>query len=191
MQRSYEGHPASCYSLVRQQWVPEAIEKVFAFFANAANLQRLTPNWLRFQMITPQPVHMAAGTHIEYHVRWRGVPMRWLTEILEWEPPVRFVDLQLSGPYAYWHHSHIFEPVENGTRIRDVVRYRLPLGIVGAAAHSLTVRRDLQAVFDHRERLIDQVFASADTSGQLDPLNPCQFTTRHRSPHWGRADDSY
>jgi ligand-binding SRPBCC domain-containing protein len=165
MQRFLEEPSQSCFSLVRQQWVPQPPETVFAFFAQAANLEQLTPPWLRFQIVSPQPFPMAVGAHIAYRVRWRGVPLRWLTEILEWQPPLRFVDLQLRGPYAYWDHTHQFEPVGNGTRISDVVRYRLPLGIVGAIAHRLSVRRDLQAVFDYREQRVDEQFRSTNLCG--------------------------
>lgn len=174
MQQVPEHPPASCFLLSRQQWLPQPIEKVFAFFANAANLERITPPWLRFQIVSPQPIYMGAGTEIEYRVRWRGVPMLWHSKILEWQPPVRFVDLQLRGPYAYWHHTHVFETVESGTRIRDLVRYQLPFGALGAAAHSLTVRRDLQSVFDFRERSIDRLFAEASTN------DSCQGTDTER-----------
>jgi len=163
MQQVPKDPPASCFLLSRQQWLPQPIEKLFAFFANAANLERITPPWLRFHIASPQPIHMEVGTELEYRVRWRGVPIAWHSKIIEWQPPVRFVDLQLRGPYAYWHHTHVFEPAENGTRIRDLVRYQLPFGFLGAAVHSLTVRRDLQSVFDFRERSIDRIFAAENT----------------------------
>jgi len=189
MPRIPEDPSTSLYVLVRQQWVPQPIEKVFAFFANAANLQRLTPPWLRVQIVSPQPILMAVGTEIEYRVRWRGVPVRWLTEILEWQPPVRFVDLQLRGPYAYWHHTHMFETEGSGTCIRDVVRYRLPLGILGTAMHNLTVRRDLQAVFDYRERRVDEFFASNPLQGHLHKTDPNEVALLRGSSRLDRASD--
>jgi ligand-binding SRPBCC domain-containing protein len=133
---------------------------VFAFFAQPANLEQLTPPWLRFQIVTPQPVTMAVGKQIEYRISWRGLPIRWLTEILEWQPPLRFVDLQLRGPYAYWHHTHLFEAADNGTKLSDIVHYRLPLGVLGNLAHCLTVRRDVEAIFAYRRRRVEELFAS-------------------------------
>jgi len=160
VQRNPQEQSPASYSLVREQWVAQPLETVFAFFCQAANLEQLTPPWLRFHIVTPQPVTMDAGTQIEYRVRWHGMPIRWLTEILEWQPPVRFVDLQLSGPYAYWHHTHLFETMDNGTRIRDIVRYRLPLGILGNLAHRLAVRRDIEAIFAYRQRRVEQLFVA-------------------------------
>jgi ligand-binding SRPBCC domain-containing protein len=162
MHRGTGQHPTSCYSLVRQQWVPQRIETVFAFFAESANLEQLTPPWLRFHIKSTKPVEMNAGTQIEYRVRWHGVPVRWVAEIAEWEPPLEFADHQLRGPLAYWHHLHMFEPEDVGTHVRDIVRYKLPLGIFGEAAHRLAVRRDLHAVFDYREQRIFELFGAPD-----------------------------
>jgi hypothetical protein len=97
---------------------------------------------------------MKAGTRIEYRLRWRVIGMHWLTEIAEWDPPHRFVDVQLRGPYALWHHAHSFLSDGDGTRIVDVVRYSLPFGVLGRAANWLTVARDLNAIFDYRAHRI-------------------------------------
>ena len=88
-----------------------------------------------------------------------GIPLNWTTEILRWAPPFRFVDAQFRGPYRLWHHTHRFEPCKCGTRTTDVVRYRLPFGIVGRAVHALKVRRDLERIFDYRFMRIDELFA--------------------------------
>ena len=139
------------FTLKREQRLPGTPAEVFPFFADAGNLEAITPPFLRFRIVTPRPIGMAEGTLIEYRLKLRGIPVRWRTRIDAWEPGVRFVDRQLSGPYALWHHTHEFEADgENHTLMRDIVRYRLPLGPLGAAAHLLFVRRDLQAIFDYR-----------------------------------------
>src|SRR5262245_5790145 len=106
------------YLIEREQWVPKPIEDVFGFFADATNLEAITPAWLRFRIVTPTPIAMAVGTLIAYRLRWRGLPLHWTTRIEAWEPPHRFVDMQLSGPYRSWHHTHSFESQEGGTLIR-------------------------------------------------------------------------
>ncbi len=146
------------FLLRREQWLPRPIEQVFAFFADATNLEAITPPWLRFRILSPGPVSMRAGTLIVYRLRWGWVPLRWVTEITEWQPPFRFVDVQRRGPYALWHHTHAFEPDGGGTRMRDEVRYALPLGPLGRLAHRLAVGRDLGAIFDYRAEAVGRIF---------------------------------
>src|SRR5262249_43066673 len=112
----------------REQWIARPIEEVFAFYSDATNLEAITPPWLHFSVIRRPPIGVAAGPVIEYRLRWHVVPLRWTTLIEEWEPPHRFVDTQLRGPYRFWQHTHTFEARAGGTLIRDRVRYRLPLG---------------------------------------------------------------
>lgn len=138
------------YLLEREQWLDRPIEEVFAFYSDAANLESITPGWLRFSVLTPPPIVMGVGARIDYKLRWRGLPIRWTTLIEVWEPPYRFIDVQRRGPYQLWRHTHTFESQGGGTRIRDEVRYQLPLGRLGATLHRLGVRRDLEAIFDHR-----------------------------------------
>ena len=140
--------------LERSQRLPRAPEEVFPFFADAFNLEAITPAWLRFRVLTPAPVTMAAGTRLEYRLRLHGLPLRWLTRIEVWEPPVRFVDVQVRGPYRLWHHTHSFEPDGDGTLMRDRVRYALPFGSLGEAAHALLVRRDLDRIFAVRHAVV-------------------------------------
>ena len=141
--------------LRREQRLPHPPEAVFPFFADAGNLEAITPPWLGFQILTPRPIEMAAGTLIEYRLRLHGVPVRWLTRIEAWEPGTRFVDAQVRGPYRLWHHTHEFAPDgAGGTIMRDTVRYRLPFGVLGAVAHRAFVARDLAAIFDHRARRV-------------------------------------
>jgi hypothetical protein len=145
------------FRLEREQVLNLPIQRVFDFFADAGNLEAITPPWLHFQIVTPRPIAMKPGALIEYRLRWRIVPIRWLTEIEVWEPPHRFVDQQLKGPYRLWHHTHTFEPSGGGTRMRDTVRYALPLACLGTAAHRIKVRRDLEAIFDYRRDRVTQL----------------------------------
>jgi ligand-binding SRPBCC domain-containing protein len=145
---------ARSYLLEREQWLARPIAEVFAFFADPTNLEAITPEWLRFTIVTPQPIAMAAGTVIEYRLHWHRIPLRWTSLIEVWEPPHRFLDVQLRGPYRLWRHTHTFEARAGGTVIRDEVRYRLPLGWLGVAMHRLSVRRDLEAIFEERTRRI-------------------------------------
>jgi ligand-binding SRPBCC domain-containing protein len=146
---------SSPHVLRREQWLPGAPAEVFPLFADAGNLEAITPAWLAFRIVTPRPIEMRPGTLIEYRLRLHGVPVSWLTRIEEWEPGVRFVDAQVAGPYKLWHHTHEFEPDgTGGTLMRDTVRYELPLGPLGEAARRLFVARDLAAIFDHRARRV-------------------------------------
>jgi len=147
------------HTLKREQWLPRPLEDVFAFFSDAGNLGQITPSWLGFQIFTPGSIRMAAGTRIRYRLTWHGIPMNWTTEIRRWDPPTGFVDAQLQGPYQLWHHIHRFESHRGGTRMTDIVRYRLPLGIIGGAVHSLHVRRDIEKIFDYRFERINELFA--------------------------------
>jgi ligand-binding SRPBCC domain-containing protein len=142
--------PPSLHTLEREQVLPLAPADAFEFFADAFNLEAITPPWLHFALDTPAPIVMRPGTLIRYRLRLHGLPVRWLTRIEAWEPGRRFEDVQLRGPYRVWRHSHTFEPHEGGTLMRDRVRYALPLGPLGEAAHALLVRRDLQRIFDYR-----------------------------------------
>ena len=146
------------YVLERTQVVPCPLSEVFAFFADAANLERMTPPFLGFQIKTPLPIAMSTGTLIDYKISLHGIPMKWRTRIAEYVPGVRFVDEQLKGPYKVWHHTHEFRAVPGGTEVVDRVQYELPFGPLGAIAHALFVRRQLKTIFDHRERTMSQLF---------------------------------
>jgi len=146
---------AHVHTLRREQRLPGTPEEVFAFFGDARNLEAITPPLLRFRVLTPDPIAMGPGALIRYRLNVHHVPVGWLTAIREWDPPHRFVDEQLRGPYALWHHTHTFAALDGGgTRMRDVVRYALPLGPLGEIAHRLFVRRDIEAIFDFRANKI-------------------------------------
>jgi ligand-binding SRPBCC domain-containing protein len=143
------------HQLHREQLVAAPLEPVFEFFSRASNLEAITPPWLRFSVVTPEPVEMRRGTLIEYRLRLRGVPLRWVSLIEEWEPGVRFVDRQLTGPYQLWHHTHEFcDRRPAGTLVRDTVRYAIPFGPLGELAHATFVEADLRKVFDYRQRAV-------------------------------------
>jgi ligand-binding SRPBCC domain-containing protein len=144
--------------LEREQRLDGAPEEVFPFFADARNLEAITPPLLRFRVRTPGPITMQAGTLLKYRLRLHGVPVGWTTVIADWEPPHRFVDVQVRGPYALWHHTHTFVPDgDGGTLMRDVVRYAIGFGALGELAHRLLVRRDLEAIFDFRSRSVPEL----------------------------------
>ncbi len=137
--------------LERKQRVEVPIDQAFAFYGDERNLEPLTPPWLHFEVTTPRPIVMAAGTLLEYRLRLHGVPIHWRTRIDTWEAPTRFTDFQEQGPYKLWEHTHAFEPDgETTTVIHDRVRYAIPFGPLGALAHALFVRRDLERIFDFR-----------------------------------------
>ena len=156
------------WTLERTQLVRRDLDDTFAFFADPWNLEAITPPWLRFR-ITEAQAPLDAGALLAYRLRLFGLPIRWRTEICRWEPPDAFTDRQLSGPYALWEHTHTFTAVAGGTEVHDRVRYRIPLGPLGALAQRLLVRRWLDAIFDYRaERLRELLEVGA---GRTSPPN--------------------
>ncbi|MGE5236048.1 MAG: SRPBCC family protein [Acidobacteriota bacterium] len=131
--------------------LPVPRERLFPFFADARNLERLTPPWVRFRVVTPDPIEMRVGTLIDYRLRLHGVPLRWRTRIAAWDPPRRFVDEQLRGPYRRWVHEHTFEEAPDGTMCRDRVEYAVPGGTL---THRLVVRRDVERIFAYRQEVM-------------------------------------
>lgn len=139
--------------------LPTPLEEVFDFFSEAKNLEKLTPSWLRFEILTEGPIDMAVGTVIDYRIRWRGIPLRWQTEIEVWEPPRRFVDLQIRGPYRLWRHEHLFVERPEGTAVIDRVEYA-PIG--GALAQPI-VARDVERIFAYRHAVLARDFSVSST----------------------------
>ncbi len=136
-------------------WLPLPPAEVFPFFADAGNLDAITPPWLHFHMVTPRPVEMREGALIDYRLRVRGVPLRWRTLISAWQPPYHFTDEQLRGPYRQWLHEHTFEPCKGGTLARDRVRYSVPFDWL---VHRSLVRPDLERIFAFRQAALRQRF---------------------------------
>lgn len=148
------------HTLRREQVVDAPPDAVFAVFADPFKLEAITPPLLRFAVVTPPPIAMGVGTFIQYRLRVHGVPVRWDTLIQAWEPPHRFVDVQVRGPYRLWHHTHELARLDDDrTLMCDTVRYALGFGALGALAHSLIVRRDLEAIFAYRAQRVPQLLS--------------------------------
>ena len=151
--RTATAKPAYC--LTAELLLAEPREEVFSFFADAHQLERITPPWLHFSVLSAPPIVMAVGTQIDYQLQLHGIPLRWKTEIADWDPPCRFVDQQLRGPYRHWWHEHTFEEVVGGTLVRDAVDYIVPFS---ALLHPLVVRRDLLRIFEFRQQALRREF---------------------------------
>ena len=146
------------YIMRREQWIARPIDEVFAFFADAQNLEKITPPWLGFKILSMSTNSLSEGTVIRYSLRLHGIPFYWRTEICEWNPPHGFVDEQAKGPYKQWRHTHRFEAHGNRTKMTDEVQYSLPLGVLGRIVHAVKVRRDVHRIFDYRRLRIDALF---------------------------------
>jgi len=147
------------YRLARTQWFPTKIDDAFAFFSRPENLEQITPSFLRFHVVHADH-ELRQGSLIEYRLRMHGIPMRWISEITEWEQPRRFVDTQVRGPYSLWRHQHTFVAERGGTRIDDEVEYTLPFGALGRIVHALLVRRDVESIFAFRQRRLAELLGS-------------------------------
>lgn len=143
------------YRLETELKLPYPRDDIFGFYADAFNLEEITPPWLNFRVLTPGPIDMHVGTLIDYKLRLHGIPIRWRTRITGWEPPYRFVDEQLRGPYHLWRHEHVFEDHDGETRVIDRVDYRVP---GGRLIHSLLVKSDLERIFSFRQEALQRVF---------------------------------
>ena len=157
------GRPPDLHRIHSTVRLAAPLESVFAFFADAANLELLTPGWLHFRILSPLPLAMAAGTRIDYRLRLRGVPIRWQSEITAWEPPYRFVDEQRKGPYRVWIHEHRFAVESREGRAplvvaSDRVEYAVP---GGRLVNRLFVARDLRRIFAYRGDRLRERFGLA------------------------------
>jgi len=157
------------YRLTAQMSVDLPIDEVFSFFANANELERITPPWLNFVVLTPPPIEMKEGLLLDYRLQLHKIPIKWRTEICVWEPPFRFVDQQLKGPYKRWYHEHTFEEVDGKTIVQDNVHY-IPRG--GKLIHRWMVKPDLEKIFLFRHDKLTEIFdekISSRNSGQNQP----------------------
>jgi ligand-binding SRPBCC domain-containing protein len=148
------------YLLKTDVWLPQPIDQIFDFFKKAENLQQITPPWLNFQILTPLPIEIQQGTLIDYRLKLYRISILWKTGITVWDPPCFFVDSQLGGPYRKWVHTHCFEELDGGTRMQDVVEYRLPGGPLAPLAHELFVKRNVRDIFAYRKARILDIFGN-------------------------------
>ncbi len=155
------------YTLHRVQHVPVPLDRTFDFFSRPENLARITPPWLGFRMVSGD-VDMREGLRIEYRVKPLGLPQKWISEITAYDPPHRFVDEQVHGPYARWRHEHRFRAVGDGTgtEVTDTVTYALPLGPIGRLAHGLLVRRQLESIFEYRKNSLTGLLTGGEDSSE-------------------------
>ena len=144
------------FRLTAEITLPQKLEPIFSYFSSAKNLENITPTFLKFRVINPDEINMSSGTIINYKLRIRGLPIRWTSLISIWEPPYRFVDEQLRGPYRYWIHEHTFKESDGGVLVKDYVRYQV-LG--GSLAHNLFVKRDVMKIFQFRQDKLLALFS--------------------------------
>ena len=149
------GRQDGFFTVETRLFLPRLLEIVFPFFADAGNLEILTPPWLRFEIVTPRPIAMRSGALIDYRLRLHSIPLRWQSEITVWEPPHRFVDEQRQGPYRAWIHEHTFTESKGGSEVRDFVRYAAPGGWL---VDRLFVRHDVRRIFEYRTRKLQELF---------------------------------
>jgi uncharacterized protein len=140
------------------QWVPQPLENVFAFFADAYNLEQITPPFLRFSVRSMSTPAIQRRTEISYNLRLHGLPISWTSRIEEWEPPYRFTDVQIRGPFRLWHHHHEFASERGGTCLRDTVHYKAPFAWIQRILRLSWVDRDLERIFRYRQQIIERRF---------------------------------
>jgi hypothetical protein len=151
--------------ITRSQFINQPVEKVFEFFNTPENLGKLTPPEMSWRILTPKPLRMSVGKIFDYSIRLFGVPMTWKSIITDFDPPYSFVDEQLTGPYRFWHHSHVFEKANGGTLVKDEVHYLVPLGIFGRILEVLFIKRQLKRIFDFRREALKKHFSSIQSFG--------------------------
>ena len=149
------------YELRRKTFIPAPIGDVFSFFSDAENLNAITPPWLDFKIMTPLPIAMGKNTLIDYSLKLLGVRLTWKTEIAAWEPPGRFVDCQIKGPYRVWEHTHLFSESNGGTQMTDIVQYAVPGFVFSPLIHFFLVRPRLEKIFSFREKTILKNFGAS------------------------------
>lgn len=149
------------YILETETILDMPLDEVFPFFADAHNLNRVTPPWLDFEIISDRDMGMNVGTQVQYRLKLHGIPVRWRSEITEWDPPNKFTDTQIQGPYRLWVHEHIFRPDADKTIMRDRVTYSVPGWIFAPLIHSVFVKRDLDRIFSYREKIFKRIFSSS------------------------------
>jgi ligand-binding SRPBCC domain-containing protein len=140
------------------------LEEIFAFFSNAENLGKVTPDEVQFTILTPFPIHMQVGTLIDYRIKLMGIPFFWRTQISDFEPPHRFVDQQLKGPYVFWHHEHTFEQKDGYVLMTDRVHYLSPGWFLEPLIDALFVKKQLNTIWDYRDKTFNELFGAHTVS---------------------------
>lgn len=151
--------------ITRHQFINLPVEKVFEFFKSPENLGKLTPPEMSWKILTPKPIKMSVGKVFDYSISLFGIPLTWKSIITDFDPPYRFVDEQLAGPYRFWHHSHVFEKANGGTMVRDEVHYLVPMGIVGKIIEMIIIRHQLDRIFNYRQEALKKHFDSIKSIG--------------------------
>jgi len=146
------------YLLETELWLPTSVEETFHFFQDARNLEAITPQILKFTILPPIPDPVKQGSLLNYRLKLYGIPFGWRTEIFLWEPPFRFMDRQLRGPYNKWEHTHTFEAKDGGTWMTDRVEYKVPGWILSQLIHSTMVRKNVETIFEYRKKKIVEIF---------------------------------
>jgi len=158
------------YKIESKQIINKPLEDVFSFFSRPENLSLITPARLNFNILTPAPIQMRQGTVIDYTIKIFKFPIHWRTLITTYEPPFKFVDEQMKGPYTLWHHTHIFRETDQGVEIIDEVHYSIPVGILGRLLHFLWIKNDLKNIFEHRKVVIEKLFQNNNYKNFLPDL---------------------
>lgn len=138
--------------------IPRPVKEVWPFFADAHNLEKITPPWLNFKVLSQSTQKIQEGTTFEYKLRVKGFPVKWKSKIINWIDEKQFMDIQLEGPYSRWEHLHTFEPTEGGTLMKDTVDYELPFGALGRIAAGWMVDKDVKTIFEYRKKVIVDIF---------------------------------
>ena len=149
--------------LNRKQIVPGNISDVFKFFENPLNLEKITPPWLHFRVLSSTDTQVHLGTKISYRLYWQVFPLSWSSEISEYRQDVFFADEMTRGPYRSWYHRHLFRSVEGSVEMTDTVQYSLPLGPIGNLVHAIIIRQQLESIFDYRKQAIEEIFGTKST----------------------------
>lgn len=139
--------------------IKKPLSEVFEFFNTPKNLGKITPPFMNFSLLTPEPIVMKEGAVFDYSIRIFGLPVRWQSLICDYNPPYSFTDIQLKGPHDYWHHQHIFKQVDDGVLITDIVHMRMPLGFLGSIAYYALAKHLNTAMFEHRKKIVASVFS--------------------------------
>ncbi|MBT3589663.1 MAG: SRPBCC family protein [Candidatus Marinimicrobia bacterium] len=159
------------YKITTKQIIKRPLVEIFAFFSRPENLSLITPDHLDFKILTPPPIEMKKGALIDYIIRIFKAPIHWQTLITSYEPPYKFVDKQIKGPYKYWHHTHTFVEGSDGVEIHDEIQYSVPFGIIGKLLHAIWIKNNLNYIFEYRREVIHNLFNSKDYHNFLLSLN--------------------